>query len=289
MIDQFFCQAQSKYALVFSFNDVVSRYCAKILAFLPKLLIAVVILIAFVIIQKIVNKLVRIGMERLKWEIAVQQLILSVVKFTVLGFGVIIGLGQMGINVTSLIAGASVVGIGISFAAKDTLENLISGITILTDKTFKVGDVIKVSGSIGTVTKITLRSVRLKTKENYELVIPASKAISSEITNFTNREKANIYIPMGISYESDIDKARQILIDTLKEDERIAVDPAPAVVVTELADSSVNMRVSFTAAPSLEWPLKFEYNEKFKKALDKGGIDIPYPTTSVYMMKGDSA
>lgn len=286
MIDQFFCQAQEKSAVVFNFDDVINRYFAKVVAFLPKLLIAVFIFIAFVIIHRIIDKLVRIGMEKLKWEPAVQQLILSVVKFTVLGFGVIIGLGQMGINVTSLIAGASVVGVGISFAAKDTLENLISGITILTDKTFKVGDVIKISGSVGTVTEITLRSVRLRTKENYELVIPASKAINSEITNFTNREKANIYIPVGISYESDIDKARQILIDTLKEDERIAEDPAPSVVVTELADSSVNMRVSFTAVPSLEWTLKFEYNEKFKNALEKGGIDIPYPTTTVYMAKG---
>jgi len=105
MISQFLCQAQQEVAVTFNFSDVISRYYARGIAFLPKLLIAIIVLIAFVIIQKIVEKLVRMGMDSLKWETAVQQLILSVVKSTVIGFGVIIAFGRMGLDVASLDVG----------------------------------------------------------------------------------------------------------------------------------------------------------------------------------------
>jgi len=280
----FFGQAPADFTKVTEMHALLFRLYGKVIEFLPKIVASILVFLAFIILHRIVKKMAEATMDRLKWEPAVRQLLLSTIKFAVIAFGGITAAGQLGINVSSLVAGIGVAGLALGFASKDTIENLISGITILIDRPFGVGDFIEVDGAIGTVVEITLRSIRIRTKENFIKIIPNSKVISSQITNRTVAEQINIFLTLGISYESDIDRARKTILDTLADDDIIVREPAPAVVVSELADSSVNLTVKFTIGdPSRVYAKKCEYNEKLKMALDKAAIDIPYPCRTVYM------
>lgn len=289
MIDNFGNKLKMEFTEVFKV-EVVQKLADKVVSFIPKFLVSIILFLAFVILYKMVNRLADSAMDRLKWEGALRKLLKSIIKIIILGFGIITALGQMGINIGSLIAGVGVVSLAVSFAAKDTLENFISGITILADKPFKVGDIVELGDEFGTVVEITLRTTRIRTIENYIQVVPNSKMVSSNIVNRSLVKETNVFLKLGIGYESDVDKAREIILGVLKEDARIQEVPEPKVVVTDLGDSSVNLRIKFVInEPAYEIPMRFEYTEKIKKALDKGGINIPFPIRTVYLHNKNKA
>jgi small conductance mechanosensitive channel len=191
---------------------------------------------------------------------------------------VILALDQLGFNVTSLLAGLGVAGLALGFAAKDTLANFIAGMTILWDRPFRVGDRVEADGEFGQVKKITLRSTRIHTNDNRVVIIPNQNIVNNKIINHTMQASLRKVIVFGIAYEADIGRAREVVIGLLRGDDRVRERPPPEVVVTELADSSVNMALRFWLKnPHLEVPLEFEYLEKVKLALDGAGIRIPYP------------
>lgn len=269
---------------------ITDQMIEKTVDFMPKILAAIVVLFIFYGLLKLVDKIAAAAMKKLKWDKAIEQLLRSIIRFAIMIMGAVTAADQLGINVTSLVAGVGVASLAISFAAKDTLENFIAGVTIIIDKPFKVGDLVEVGGSVGTVTEITLRSVRIMTKENYLKIIPTSKVIGSEVTNRSTMPDRLVYMTIGIGYGSDIDKAREIIMESFQKDDRVVQDPPPSVVVTELADSSVNLRLNFGIKdPSMEWPIQFEYYEKLKKEFDREGIDIPFPCRTIYMEKTEAA
>ncbi|MFP4498877.1 MAG: mechanosensitive ion channel family protein [Vulcanimicrobiota bacterium] len=268
--------------------EALQKLAEQVVDFLPNFLTSLLILLIFYILLRVVLKIAESTMESLNWEKAVQQLLVGVLKATIIAFAIITAAGQLGINVASLLAGLGVAGLAISFAAKDSLENLIAGVTILVDKPFRVGDLVEYDNSFGYVVNITLRTTRIRTIENYIVVVPNSKMVSSVITNRSLTTNTNVFFEVGIGYESDIDRARKIALETLDNDERVLNTPEPAVVVKDLGDSSVNLRVKFTVAdPALEIPMRFEYIEKVKKAFTTQGINIPFPIRTVYLNKSE--
>jgi small conductance mechanosensitive channel len=187
-------------------------------------------------------------------------------------------LAQFGINITALLAGLSIAGIAVGFAARDTLENFISGITIFLDKPFRVSDNVEVEGVFGTVEEITLRSTRLRTLNSEIMVMPNVQMINQKLINHTMLGVLRVEVFFGIAYKESPEQARKILLKLAKGDERLHPDFRPRVVVVQLGESSIEMKLLlFLNNPKLEVPFREEYTEKVFDALTSAGIEIPFP------------
>jgi len=217
-------------------------------------------------------------------EVGLQHLVLRIVRFTLLTLIVVMVLAQFGINVTGLIAGLSIAGIAVGFAARDTIENFISGLTIYIDRPFRVGDWVHVSGTYGQVEDISFRSTRLKTLDNQLMIMPNLQMVNQKMINDSAIGPLRVVVPFGIAYKASIEEARKVVLATTEGDADILPDPAPVVVVTELGDSSVNMLLLlFTNEIGKNRGIRARYVERIKLALDSAGIEIPFPHLQLFI------
>lgn len=191
----------------------------------------------------------------------------------------------LGVETTSLAAVIGAAGLAIGLALQGSLANFAGGVLILIFKPFKVGDYITGAGESGTVKKIDILATTLKTPQNVTIIVPNGPLANSNITNYSIEETRRVDFSVGISYDADVKQARQVILDVLHADTRILKDPAPVVVLTELADSSLNLSVrAWVNAPDY-WDVFFQDLEAIKVALDVAGIAIPYPQMDVHLDK----
>ncbi len=217
-------------------------------------------------------------------EPGLQSLLLKTFRVASFFFIGTVVLDQLGVNVAVLVGGLGIAGIVAGFAARDSLENFIAGVTVLVDKPFQVGDYIEIGDQYGQVDEITLRSTRLRTVRNRTMVLPNTHMITQELMNHTKRNVLRIDVSFGIAYKEVPDEARAALLSLFEGDDRVLTEPAPSVVVTEMADSSVNMALRFyTRNPDQEVPLRWEYTEKVREKLREADIEIPFPHRQLFL------
>lgn len=193
-----------------------------------------------------------------------------------------IALGQVGINVAPLIAGLGIAGFILGFAFQETLGNLAAGLMVLINQPFNKGDFVEAGGVSGTVQDLNLMATTLTTPDNKKVVVPNSTIWGSSITNYSAMETRRVDMVVGISYGSDIGKARDIISGILDASEPVLDDPAPVIEVVEMADSSVNLVVRPWCKTPDYWPLYFALNREIKEAFDREGIEIPFPQMDVH-------
>ena len=241
-------------------------------------------LLLYVIYRLLANTLFRLLDRSPSIEPGLQSVLLKTFRVVTLVFIGTIVLDQLGLNVTVLIGGLSIAGVIAGFAARDSLENFISGVTILVDKPFRVGDYIEIDDKYGEVDEITLRSTRIRTVRNEVIVQPNSQMITQELVNHTKRGVLRIDIPFGIAYKEYPDEAREAVLPLVKDDDRVFSEPSPTVVVTSMSDSSVDMAFRFYIRdPSQEVPVRWEYTEKVREALREADIEIPFPHRQLFL------
>ena len=202
---------------------------------------------------------------------------------------VILALDIVGINVMPFIAGAGVAGIAIGFAAKDTLSNLIAGVLLIIDRPFEIGDRIEVwsapagSATWGDVVDIGLRATKIKTTDNIVIIIPNNEIMKRDIVNYTIISTLiRVRVNIGVSYEADIRKAKDIIVDVARRMEWVSASPPPKVVVRKFGDSSVDLqlRVWIQDARRRMDTISFVI-DNVKEAFDRAGIEIPYPKRDI--------
>lgn len=212
--------------------------------------------------------------------------------FRVLGWGFIIllVLSQLGINLSALIAGLGIAGLAVGFAAKDSLENFISGLTILLDRPFKVGDWVTVGNYFGRVANITLRSTRLETPNRQTVVFPSVHMVTHAVINHSARGVLRVDIPFGIAYKERIEDAREAVLSLLDDsDDRLAPDWDHSVVATGLNESSVDLELRlFLRDAGDQIAVRLEYTEKIRNALRDAGIEIPFPHLQLFIDGADA-
>ena len=186
---------------------------------------------------------------------------------------------QVGVETSSLIAMLGAAGLALGLALQGSLSNFAGGILILIFKPFKIGDFISAQGSDGTVKQITVFNTKLNTFGNQEVIIPNGNLSNDKITNFSSEGTRRENLIIGIAYSSNIQKAREIILGLCAQDENIMTEEGKEaqVVVTELADSSVNLAVRYWASADTFWPTRFKMIEEIKIAFDREGIEIPFP------------
>jgi small conductance mechanosensitive channel len=221
--------------------------------------------------------------------LGLQSLLLKTFRVVTFFFIGTVVLDQLGVNVAVLVGGIGIAGIVAGFAARDSLENFIAGVTVLVDKPFGVGDYIKVNDQYGQVDEITLRSTRLRTVRNRIMVLPNTEVIKEKVMNHTKRNVLRLDIPFGIAYKERPDEAREALLPIVEDDDRILSDPSPTAVVTEMDDSSVNMLLRFYLRdPSQEVPMRWEYTEKVRETLRDADIEIPFPHRQLFLDEAEA-
>jgi len=186
---------------------------------------------------------------------------------------------QVGVETSSLIAMLGAAGLALGLALQGSLSNFAGGILILIFKPFKVGDFISAQGSEGTVKQITVFNTKLVTFGNQEVIIPNGNLSNDKITNYSSEGVRRENLVIGISYSSSIQKAKDLILELCAADENIMTEEGKEamVVVSELADSSVNLSVRYWTTTETFWPTKFKMIENIKASFDREGIEIPFP------------
>ena len=186
---------------------------------------------------------------------------------------------QVGVETSSLIAMLGAAGLALGLALQGSLSNFAGGILILIFKPFKVGDFISAQGSEGTVKQITVFNTKLVTFGNQEVIIPNGNLSNDKITNYSSEGVRRENLVIGISYSSSIQKAKDLILELCAAEENIMTEEGKEamVVVTELADSSVNLSIRYWTTTETFWPTKFKMIEHIKAAFDREGIEIPFP------------
>lgn len=269
------------------FWDILYQSAAELLVdFVPNVLQAILLLVILVVVYRVVNRLLTSVLDQASSvEPGLQSLLLKsfrVIALVLIGISV---LQQFNIDVTALLAGLSIAGIALGFAARDTLENFISGVTILLDRPFRVGDRLEIEDTYGRVEEITLRSTRIRTQRDEIMVVPNTQMINQKLINHSMLGTVRVDVPFGIAYKEYPNEARDIVMELMEEeDPRIDYSRKPTVVVTALNDSSVDMMLRFFIRnPDLEFPVRFEYVERIREALRDHDVEIPFPHLQLFV------
>jgi len=262
----------------------IQEILTTLLLYLPKLIAGFIILILFYFFYRLVRFVLVRTFRKSEVSESVTHLIVKVLKYCFLGLAFILVADQIGIKIVAIISTLGVAGIALGLAAQQTIANFISGIIILVGKPFKERDYVELEGTFGRVDKITLRSTRLLTLDNLLVDIPNQKIVESKIVNHTHNKYIRLRISVGIAYKEYIPDAQRVLLEIVKNDDRFLETPAPEVVVVDIADSSINLELMVWLKDSLqEVPISYEIRQKAKLALDKAGIEIPFPHQQLFI------
>lgn len=249
-----------------------------------RVLLAIVFFFVGVQVIKLVRRILKKSLQRAHADVGVIQFLDSLVKaalYVLLIFSIASGFG---VDATSVVALLGSAGVAIGLAIQGSLSNFAGGVLILLLKPFKVGDYIREdgSGNEGTVSEIQLFYTKLTTPDNKTIVLPNGTLANNSMTNVTEAATRRLDIPVGISYDSDIKKAREALTDMMKADAATLKDREMLVYVDALADSSINLGIRCWVKKEDYWETKWRLTENTKYSLDAAGISIPFPQISVH-------
>lgn len=254
-----------------------------VMEFTPKLVTAILVLIIGLWVVRMITNVLDKAMERGNVDVSLRRFLHSLLNILLKALVIISVISMLGVETTSFIAILGAAGLAVGLALQGSLANFAGGVLILIFKPYKVGDFIDAQGHMGSVNSIQVFNTVLKTPDNKTIIIPNGAIAGGSITNFSTEPRRRVDWVFGIGYSDDIDKAKAVIAKLLENDERALKDPEPVIVVSELADSSVNITVRVWAEAADFWPLHFDMIERVKKAFDKVGISIPFPQRDVHM------
>ena len=247
--------------------------------------------IAIYVIGKIVVGLLlsvfRRVMAKSKYDDMLVDFLEAIISAILMLFVIVASLDQLGVDTTSLVAILGAAGLAIGLSLQDSLKNFAAGVMLLLFKPFKAGDFVEAGGTAGSIKKIGIFTTTMTTPDNKEIIVPNGNIYSGNITNYSAKETRRVDMVVGIGYDADLLKAKQILQEMVSADERILAEPAPTVAVSELADSSVNFVVRPWVNAADFWGVKFDFTEAVKLRFDQEGISIPFPQMDVHLHKTD--
>lgn len=243
----------------------------------PKVLGAILIyIIGSWVVGRIVRGLRRV-MKRLKYEESLQRFLINLISWGLRIVLVIVVVSALGVDVTMFAAIFAAAGLAVGLALQGSLSNFAGGVLVMIFKPFRLGDLVETQGVLGIVKDIDILNTKLVTPQNKLAILPNGAIANGNIINYTAEGKMRVDTVIGVSYDSDIKKTKEVLLEVLTSNPKVLKEPAPSVNVLELADSSVNFAVRPFCKPEDYWDVYFATFEGCKLALDKAGIEIPYP------------
>ena len=255
-----------------------------LLSMAPKAVGAILVFIIGWWLAGIIAHIVVRGMERAKVDQGVREFLYSCVKIVIKIMVIITALSTLGMNVTTLIAALGTAGVAIGLALKDSLSNFASGVLILFNHTFKVGDFIEIDGQKGTVRRIELMFTTLATADNKRLVIPNSVLTSDMIINYTAKNTRRLELNVGVAYGSDILAVKKAITAALKSCSNVSWEKEPIIGIASFDDSAITFDIKVWVKTSAFIESQYIINENILAELDKAGIVIPFNQLDVHMI-----
>ena len=209
-------------------------------------------------------------------------------KRAVVILAIIVGLETIGVRTAPIIAGLGVAGFIIGFAVQGTLSNFASGMMILIYQPFDVGDVCEIAGTVGVVKELTIVNTTLTTPDNRTVIVPNSNVWGATIINITRQKTRRVDLTVSVSYKTDLDKCRQVLLDLVSKQPEVLKDPVVVVEVLSYGDNAINFVVRPWVETAKYWDFYWRFQREVKGALDAHGIEIPYPQRVVHMVPAAS-
>ena len=246
----------------------------------------VMALLIFIIGKWAVNKIVALLGKVLRKVKGMDETLIkfleNIVYYALMIVVLLTALGKLGVETTSFLAILGAAGLAIGLALKDSLGNFASGVMIIMFKPFKVGDVVTAAGVTGSVSEVGIFNSVFTTPDNQKIIIPNGAITSGSITNINANDTRRVDLVVGIGYEDDIKKTKDVLNDIISSHEKVLLDKGITVAVLELADSSVNFVVRAWVKTPDYWDVKFALTETIKLRFDAEGISIPFPQQDVH-------
>ena len=249
----------------------------EILHFGKIILLAAVILIIAYFINKLIHKAFNKAAEKYSMDVSLVSIINRVLTLLVMSFALLIILELLGINTASVLTVLGAAGLAVGLALKDTLSNIAAGIFLLTQHPYKTGDFVECAGMSGSILEIGLFTTKLRTPQGQDIFVPNNSIIAAPITNYSSNKIRRADITVGIDYADNLEAGIKLLQAMMDRHPLILKDPAPVVVVAELADSSVNLTLRFWTENANYWDAYWDIQRNLKAEIEGAGLNIPFP------------
>jgi len=246
------------------------------------LISAIVVVVVGFIVARSLGKLIDRWLTRKAMEMPMRTLLVRVVRLIIFALALMVALGTAGMDVTALIAGVGVAGVGIGLALQGVLGNLVAGLLIIFTKPFRVDEYIEIAGVQGQVKSIELFATTLLHADRSRVVIPNRKIIGEILHNFGQIRQLDLTV--GVAYGTNLSEAIALIRSVLEQNPRVLQEPAPVVGVSLLADSSINIAVKPWTKIGDFNPARAEINQTIAEVFRKSGVSIPFPQREVRLL-----
>ncbi|URN98572.1 small-conductance mechanosensitive channel MscS [Leclercia adecarboxylata] len=257
------------------------RNQALLLSYAVNIVAAIAIIIIGMIVARIISNAVNRVMRARHIDATVADFLSALVRYGIIAFTLIAALGRVGVQTASVIAVLGAAGLAIGLALQGSLSNLAAGVLLVTFRPFRSGEYVDLGGVAGTVLQVQIFSTTLRTVDGRIVVIPNGKIIANNIINFSREPVRRNEFIIGVAYDSDIDKVKQLLTNIIESDERILKDRDMTVRLNELGASSINFVVRVWSNSSDLQSVYWDVLERVKRDFDANGISFPYPQMDV--------
>ncbi len=245
---------------------------------------AIIVLVIGVLVARAVSSFLLKLFEKKEFDVTLSKFIAATVKGIILGFAFIVAIGKFGITIAPFIAALAAMAFGASFAIQGPLANYGAGLVIILTRPFVVGNTIKVSNVSGIVDEVKLGATILTDEDGVKITIPNKHIVGEIIHN--SKERKIVEEMVGISYDSDPEKAIQIIKETLETFEDISKEPPPQIGIQEFGDSSINIGLRYWIPTDKYFKILYQVNLSIYKHLKENNIEIPFPQRDVHIVSG---
>jgi small conductance mechanosensitive channel len=271
-------------------QEVVEQFADGFFLHLPGAVAGAVILVLFYGLSLLAKRIVRRVARRAKSDEALRELLVPLVRFAVLAFGLLMALDQMGFEVRSLIAGLGIASLAVGLAAQETIANIFAGFAILWDHPFRLGDTVTMAGNLGQVSEIGLRSTRIRTFDRREVILPNKDVVQQPIVNHSRYPVMRIDAAVSVAHSVPVPVVRTALLAAARREMPLVEDPEPQVLVTALTDAGYTAEVRvWVKDPLSPESSRYRLLEAAKLALDEAGIERPLPQRVVQVAEASPA
>ena len=245
-----------------------------------------ILLVGFVLGSWVRNRLIRLGQSYAHLDITLFNFLGNVARYVIIGFAFLFVLNTFGVQTTSVVAVIGAAGLAIGLALQGTLSNVAAGVMIVFFRPIKIGDFVEVNGQMGTVKDITLNYTELASLSNVQIIIPNSEVWGNTIVNYSSYNTRRAEWTFGVGYGANLKLAEDTIRNTIMADPRAKTDPEPFIQVNNLGDFSVDFLVRVWCDAGDYFAFQADMKRQVKEALDKAGVDIPFPTRTVMQVQG---
>lgn len=256
-----------------------------LLDFIPKIIIAIIIFAVGWWLSSLITNLVKKAMSKGSKDLAAISFICSLTKCILRIFVIISAISQLGVNITTLLTAIGAATVTVGLALQDTMSNIASGVLIILNKPFKVGDFIEIDNEKGTVKKILMTNTYLNTVDNREIIIPNKKLTEYNVVNHNTNELRRVDLVFSIGYDVDILKSKNLIREYINSQEFVKNNDEVIIGVSSQDDSSIKLDVKVWCANEDYWDVYYKLQEDIKNLFDKNGITIPYKQITIHNEK----